>query len=101
MFKENIKLINEDIKQTKKAIISLGCSFVQGHGAISQEIYDNYKWYGTPKNGSINWKFNEVEKKQIKLKYPEIDFYIDSDSVNFSFHENKNSFVNILCKKYF
>lgn len=101
MFKELIPSINNDIRRNKKAIISLGCSFVQGQGAIAQEIYDNYKWNSTFGNSAISWSFNDTEKKEIRLTYPEIKFYSDRNDADFVYHENKNSFVNVLCKKYF
>ena len=102
MYKEEIDNINRSIEKNKKAIISLGCSFVQGLGAISQDIYDNYNWQSY--NGAVHWFLNEKEKNDLILKYPRIKyypFYKSGNNYDFTFHEYDNSFVNILCKKYF
>lgn len=99
MYTDLIPKINEDIKRTKKAIISIGCSFVQGHGAISEDIYNNYTWEGLQHN-SVNWKLSESDIVELTTKYPEI-VRAPHGGVNFSFHEVKNSFVTVLCEKYF
>lgn len=44
MYRKQIKEINEGIKRNKKAIISIGCSFVQGQGAVDDNLYVDYKW---------------------------------------------------------
>ena len=99
MFSHLIPGINENIKRTKKAIISIGCSFVQGHGAIAEEIYRDYKWQGLHHN-AINWQITPDQLKKLREKYPEV--YRNNDyTLNFSLHENKNSFVSVLCEKYF
>ena len=43
MYQNQIKKINEQLKTTDKAIIALGCSFVQGQGAVNDELYTEYK----------------------------------------------------------
>jgi hypothetical protein len=42
MYKKQISKINKIIDKTGKAIIGLGCSFVQGQGAFNEEIVDKY-----------------------------------------------------------
>lgn len=99
MFSNLIPTINANIKRTKKAIVSIGCSFVQGQGAIDEEIYRDYKWNGLHYN-AINWQITPDELVTIREKYPEV-FRNDDTSVNFTLHENRNSFVTVLCEKYF
>lgn len=101
MYGSLIPEINNDLKKTNKAIISLGCSFVQGHGAIDEHIYRNYKWEGSSVGHSVvHWKLNKEDEKRILQEYPELMIDVNG-TINFSFHEHNNSFVNVLCKKYF
>ena len=98
MRKEAISQINEDIKRTKRAIISLGCSFVQGHGAVDDSIYRNYVWTGTPGSGVITW--DKKSMQSLVKDFPEIKITPQGD-IHFYLNEEKNAFVNVLAKKYF
>ena len=72
MYNKEIEFINKSLEHTKKAIVSFGCSFTDGQGAIPLEILDNYN-YVCPKPGilpTINFK-NDLEKKDFLKKYPE------------------------------
>jgi hypothetical protein len=42
MYQSQIKEINKSINKTGKVIISLGCSFVQGQGAVDMELLEQY-----------------------------------------------------------
>lgn len=98
MFSHLISGINEDLKRTKRAIISLGCSFVQGHGALAEDIYRNYKWEWTYEHNSPLWHLSVEDKQRLVGEYPDVSV---DPVINFSDHEHNNSFVNVLCKKYF
>jgi hypothetical protein len=104
MFKTQIIKINETIKNTKKAIISLGCSFTQGQGAISEDIYKNYNWmghkFGQP---SIEWDLSASDAARLTTEYPDITIHWFNGKAKLDFvrHEYDNAFVNVLCKKYF
>ena len=100
MFRHLIPEINEDLKRTKRAIISLGCSFVQGHGAFDENIYRNYKWEWTWDDNCPLWHLTEEDKVRIVQEYPDVHVYAQPP-INFSHHEHNNAFVNVLCKKYF
>ena len=102
MHQDSIKKINDDITRTKRAIISLGCSFVQGHGAINESVYKNYKWegvkYGTP---SVIWdQSNLSQLAKLITEFPDI-IIRDDRTIDFSRHEIKNAFCNVLATKYF
>jgi hypothetical protein len=99
MYRESIKQINDDINRTKRVIISLGCSFVQGHGAIDESIYKNYKWEGV-KYGNPNIVWDKKNTHQLVKEFPDIKLSVNG-SPDFSIHELNNAFVNILAKKYF
>jgi hypothetical protein len=105
MYSFKIPEINDSIRKTRKAIISLGCSFVQGHGAIDQKIYDRYKWnHDISISPYTTWDLTKSEKKEISNEYANISLYENLDGIidiNFSAHELENSFVEVLAKKYF
>lgn len=97
MYKKQIKQINNSLRHTKKAIIALGCSFVQGQGAIDDYFYEDYKWeytIGIP----LDIKASTEQKLQILKKHPELS--IHNGKIDFTFMEYENAFVNVLCKKY-
>ena len=103
MFEKYIPQINDTIKRTKKAIISLGCSFTQGQGAIDQYIYDNYNWKGDRYNpgSAFTWNISPTDLARLIQEYPNVSSNPDNTAPNFSRHEHDNSFVNVLCTKYF
>lgn len=101
MFKSQIAQINKDIKRTKRAIIALGCSFVQGSGAFSEDIYKNYKWKPLVTGEHIQWELSKSDQQQLISQYPEINIQIGTDQPNLSLHQYNNAFVNVLAKKYF
>jgi len=100
MFKNQIEQINKDIRKTKRAIIALGCSFVQGSGALSEEIYNNYNWIPlAPGETKARWNLTKEDAVKLTEQFPEIT--VQNGQPDFLFHEYNNSFVNVLCKKYF
>ena len=103
MFDFKISEINDSIKKTRKAIVSLGCSFVQGHGAIDQKIYDSYKWRNdTAVSPYTEWDITDNEKAALLNEYNNISLHHNAEkTVDFSVHELENSFVEVLAKKYF
>lgn len=98
MYKRMISAVNEDLKKTKKAIVAIGCSFVQGQGAINDELYESYEWNFIKQGEPIEIILTRKEKKQILKKYPSV--FEEYDKLNFTFMEYDNAFVNVLCKKY-
>lgn len=101
MYRRQIKEINDTIDRTSKAIISLGCSFVQGQGAFTEEIVQQFGTKFTELGDPL--RLNDISKnKKIELikKYPSLELG-PNDELNFTFMEYENSFVNVLCKKYF
>lgn len=99
MYIRQVDEINESLAKTKKAIISLGCSFVEGQGAIDQEIYTNYDWTMRQTGVPMEAKMSEAERNELLSKYPILKF--DGANINWTDMEYKNAFVNVLCKKYF
>lgn len=101
MFDHMIPEINDSINKTKKAIIALGCSFVQGHGAINESLFDKFKWRQDQDDPTRTiWELTDDDKKRMLDEYPDIKI-IPHNTPDFSDHEVKNSFVNVLCTKYF
>ena len=101
MFKSQIAQINKDIKRTKKAIIALGCSFVQGAGAFNEDIYKNYKWKPLIEGEHLVWDLTKADQDRLISQYPEVNINPGSTQPNLSLHQSNNAFVNVLCKKYF
>jgi hypothetical protein len=99
MYKKQIAGINDSIRKTKKAIISIGCSFVQGQGAVNNELYTDYKWSFDGLGIPLYLTLPPDEETALMKKYPSV---IKKDgTLNFRFMEYENAFVNVLCKKYF
>jgi hypothetical protein len=99
MYKHQINKINDIISKTGRAIISIGCSFVQGKGAIDMEILENYNCVYQGLGQALGIKISEDEKNNLLKNYKDIK--IIHDELNFIDMEYKNSFTNILCSKYF
>lgn len=101
MYNKQVKEIVEDLKRTKKAIISLGCSFTQGQGAINDELFVTHNWtfekLGKPL--SLN-NLTEEQKEELCLKYKCLEINPHTKEIDWTFMEYENAFVNVLCKKY-
>lgn len=99
MYNKQAVEINKSLKKTKKAIIAIGCSFVQGQGAVDPELYEDYRWtydgLGTP----LYLNLPPEEEKALLKKYPSI--VKKNNELDFRFMEFENAFVNVLCNKYF
>jgi hypothetical protein len=100
MYNKQIIEINNDLARTRKAIISLGCSFVEGQGAVDQDIYDNYEWIMTKTGIPMYPKVTDSQQSKLLADYPEL-VLSNTGTVNWTFMEYRNAFVNVLCKKYF
>lgn len=103
MFKKQIPIVNASLEKTRKAIIALGCSFVQGQGAINDEIYANYKLKDIEFAELVNFELTTKEKYKLLSQYSNLSIRglgAVSD-IDFTFMEYKNAFVNVLCEKWF
>jgi hypothetical protein len=103
MYKEQVRKITKDLKRTKKAIIAIGCSFVQGQGAVDDKLYQDYTWEyheGRPLTIDLTDKHRKrLLKGNSNLK---LNGLTGSDSnIDFTMMEYDNAFVNVLCNKYF
>jgi hypothetical protein len=99
MYKKQIPEINAGIKRTKKVIISIGCSFVQGQGAVNPELYDDYKWTYEELGVPLYLTLDSADEKALMKKYPSV--CKTDGKLDFRFMEFDNAFVNVLCNKYF
>lgn len=100
MHLQQINQINQDIDRTGKAIIGLGCSFVQGQGAVDDSLYEEYEWKFIELGKLLELKIDSKQKKDILKRYPNV--ILDKfNNLDFTFMEYDNSFVNVLAKKYF
>jgi hypothetical protein len=100
MYKSQVDEINKSLEKTRKAIISIGCSFVQGQGAVNDELYENYKWVYAGEGLPLYPELTDKDKKTILKTYPSVKKGLN-DKLDFTFMEYDNAFVNVLSKKYF
>ena len=98
MYKKQLEKINEDIDRTQKAIIGLGCSFVQGQGAFNKEIVKEYGTHFTELGNPLQLnKISKQEKKLLLKTYPSLA--IKNNEIDFTFMEYDNAFPNVLADK--
>jgi len=98
MYKSQVTRINKDLKNTKRAIIAIGCSFVQGQGAFDDELYENFKWKYT-EGLPLVIDASSKERKRISKNYQGVSNSMHG--MDFTMMEYKNAFVSVLCNKYF
>lgn len=100
MYRNQVKELSKQLKKTNRAIISIGCSFVQGQGAVNDELYIDYTW--TAKELALPLEINatDSEKKAILAKYSNVNKGYEG-KLDFTFMEYNNSFVEVLANKYF
>lgn len=97
MYYEQVDKINKEIDRTRKAVITLGCSFVQGMGAYNEEIWQKYEWEKTFGN-RFKPILNDRQKKELIDKYESL--LLINNEIVFEAMEYENSFGSVLCKKY-
>jgi hypothetical protein len=100
-YSKSVKAINQGLDQTNKIIVSIGCSFVFGSAAFSQELLDSSPpVYSNGATWTLN-NYSVIERKKILEKFPGLimsnhDYsYIEFDKM---FVEN--SFTSILCRDF-
>ena len=101
MYQIQVNEINKKLNNNKKAIIAIGCSFVQGQGAVDDELYNTYEWKydeGEPLTIQVTPK---ERKRLIKRHRGLVGGDTFGGKIDFTMMEYKNSFVNVLCEKYF
>ena len=111
---KRIDLINSDLRRTRKAIVTLGCSYAAGQGAYDQETMDILEPKISENTFSnYDYLFKGHSKKELKnfAKITNTNFIEDSDGAGrWSGSKNKyavqtfeletsNSFVNQMCEK--
>lgn len=101
MLHSQIPLINDTIKKTGKAVVAIGCSFVQGQGAIDDDLYENYKWQYLGMGHPLKIDITTFEKLTILKAHQDLLKPDPDHKIDFTGMEYKNAFVNVLCKKYF
>ena len=92
MYNSQIKQINKDLAKKGKAIVSIGCSFVQGQGAIDDEIFDKCEFKNI--HGEPLHLANPKDAKTLLQEYPILSS--KHEAIDFTFMEYENAFVNQL-----
>jgi hypothetical protein len=96
MYRRQYREINNSLRKTKKAIIGIGCSFVQGQGALTDGLLQKYPWEVLPA-GRMVAKYTEEQKNEIANEY---GLFETAGELDFTYMEYENSFVNTLCNKH-
>lgn len=101
MYRRQIKKINEIIDRTGKAIIGLGCSFVQGQGAFDEELVRRYGTKYDDLGSPLKLdRMKDSEKDNLIKEFPLLKLSHENE-IDFTFMEYQNAFTNVLCEKYF
>jgi hypothetical protein len=101
MYYQQVEKINTDIDRTRKAIITLGCSFVQGQGAMTDSLYEEYEWIFERLGLPISMVVPSNKKQELIEKYPNVELNPFTNKLDFTFMEYDNAFGNLLATKYF
>lgn len=97
---EYVDSINQQIKKNKKAIITLGCSFTEGQGAIDQDLYEELGWELLETGKPMIPVLTKTQIAKILLKYKNVSYNIMSNTWDFSKMEHTNAFGHVLCNDF-
>lgn len=100
MYNEQIKNLSIRLKKSKKAIVAIGCSFVQGQGAVNDELYLKYKWDYNGNGEPLVINTTKEDRREIINTYRNVKLG-PNNALDFTAMEYNNSFVEVLCNKYF
>jgi len=92
MFSSQVKQINKDLAKKGRAIVSIGCSFVQGQGAINDEIFDNYNFKASDLGEVLKIQANNETREQLLSQYSSL-YTGPNGVIDFTMMEYENSFV--------
>lgn len=93
MFTKQYKNLKRSLKKTDRAIIGIGCSFMQGQGAIDEELERLDGW--VLEQGRMVLDASLEKKKELAIKH---DLPMtETNALDVSEQEYKNSFLNVLC----
>lgn len=98
MYYKQVEKINQDIARTGRAIVSLGCSFVQGQGAVNDELYEHYEWYFERIGVPLSIRATAQQQQQLLEQYPNVE--MGPHGLDFTQMEYDNAFCNVLAHKY-
>ncbi len=112
MRSRKIQIINEALHKTRKAVISIGCSFTEGEAAYDQEILDVLRpMGGSYSNFDYNCKGHDIQELMDFAQQFDLHFQIMDEgrvsqwnksenniSVNSRPLEINNAFVNKFCE---
>lgn len=98
----NIVEINRDIRCTKKLLIGIGCSFVQGIAAWDEELVEEYPPLRKTNGGRpYGYDSYDIETKiRISKKYQGVRI-LNGNEICTDDMEHTNSFINVAASKYF
>lgn len=101
MYNRQIPIISTDLKKTRRAIIALGCSFTQGQGAFDQDLLETLDWKFEKLGVPLQLDLKDSQIQDLLNRYPILRRDQYTNNIDWTFMEYKNSYVNVLCEKYF
>ena len=103
------EVVKSSLDKTKRAIISLGCSFAGGEAAYDQELLEGLEWEWLGLDKPFVPKIDDATESWLLNKYTELEIddgvsmnpeWPHRQTINFRKMFYKNSFVNVLAHKY-
>lgn len=94
----NIPYINDSLQQTRKLLITLGCSYTTGVGAVDQDILDRYPVVYS--NGEVDLNLlDNATKKEFLDTYENLGTRPDG-KLSWINMEHDNCYGNVLAQRY-
>lgn len=101
MFYWQVKEALADLRRTKKAIITLGCSFVEGQGAVDQDLYESMEWNMDRLGKPMTPQIDKKGRARLLLKYKNMLSVNPDKTIDWSRMHFNNAFGNILARLYY
>jgi hypothetical protein len=99
MYNAQLTNIVTSLKKTRKAVVAIGCSFVQGQGAVNDSLYLEYNWI-RDRGNVLQIQLSKYDEDILLRQYPSIVRHPATKALDFTMMEYDNSFVHVLCNKY-
>lgn len=96
----NPTLINQSLAKTRKAIIAIGDSFVEGQGALDDDLYDQYPWHHEGPGYPLQVLVGDKIKEKIVEDFPDLELNKDG-TIHVGKMTLRNNFLSVLTEKYF
>lgn len=94
----NVPYINESLVHTKKLLITLGCSYTVGSGAVDQDILENHPIIYS--SGQINLNLLDKDAQNNLVATRSSIYTRPNGGIDWNLMEHDNCYGNVLADKY-